>query len=182
MKHTSASGFTLLELLAVMIIIISLATVALIASRQFSSKATGIEAATWFQTTELALEQYQVACGQYPPQTNSEALLPYDASEGCATGTTLGSFFLESERERVADVRYFAIAREIDPAGCIGYHLGIELADDEDSRLAADSDISTTALPAGFVACQTGGLTPSGINGADPVYDVVRPSALQPAL
>lgn len=182
MKSSLSRGFTVIELLMVVAIIGVLAAIVVINAKPFRDRATGIEAASWAQTAELILEQYRVACGQYPPQTNNDPGLPYDAVVGCASGTSLGSFAIEPERANLASVQYFPIARDVDPETCVGYHLGIELEDATDARLSEDADVSTFALPAGFTACLSAGAGyPPGISGTDPTYDLIRPAALKSA-
>ncbi len=182
MKNTKKLGFTLLELLIVVAIIGGLAAVVVVNSQLFRNKATGIEAATWMQTAELALEQYRIACEQYPPQSGGGSSLPYSASSRCAPGVTLGDFLLPAEQANLSDLLYFPIARSGDVSDCIGYHLGVVLDDASDPRLDSDDDINTTSLPDGFAACISDGAAPLGIDGSDPTFDSMQPSALSSAL
>jgi len=94
----------------------------------------------------------------------------------------LGDFLLPAEQSKLSDVLYFPVARQGDDSDCIGYHLGVILDDADDQRLSSDDDASTMSLPDGFAACTSDGMTPLGINGSDPVFDSVHPSALSSSL
>lgn len=175
-------GFTLIELIVVVTILAVVSVVVVVSVARVRQQTIAIQAASLMQSLSLALEQYQLGCGQYPPQDGSGQSLSYEVSAGCANGVTLGSFVPEFEREDYQSIMYVPVARSVDPDLCIGYHMGTLLGDVSDERLDTDADASTEVLPSGLVICLSQGAPSAGIDGADPVLDYVTPRALEGSL
>ncbi len=171
-------GFSLVELLVVVGFVGFLATGIFFGDIfSFRKRANEVKDQSVFQLAELALEQYANLCGQYPPQMGGSDTFPLEANEGCPSGTTLADLISVGEAEDMSSLLYVPYA-SLSPTNCVGYHLATVL-DADNSLLEEDHDVDSAVQPEGVTHCVTDASVLDGINGADPVYDIMKPAALR---
>ena len=146
MKHKlSQKGFTLLELLvvlAIMMILIGLVLIGLVRAR---AHARDEERVTSVQTIALALQQYHDVCRVYPNE------LRFNATCDALAPAKLGSFIsnIDSYNVNEPTSRYGYIPLAYDGSTtdiCSGYHLYVRLENDR-AGAAAGARFDATTVP-----------------------------------
>lgn len=171
-------GLTLVEILVVVSLIAFLATGIFFGDIfSFRKKANEIKEQSVFQLAELVIEQYANLCGQYPPQVDGGTSLPFTASKGCPPGTTLANLISASEEQDMAGLLYVPYA-SVYADNCVGYHLAITVGADS-ALLKEDHDVDSSMEPEGVTHCVADASTLGGIDGSDPVYDIMKPASLR---
>jgi len=151
-----ADGFTLLELLIVVAIIILVLSVILSNSDNPKSSARDSVKITQLQNVVILLEQYRSQCGSYPSDFSS----PINAGSPECFGQSFSDY---SGSPDVANIQYVALANG-PISRCNGYHVGISL-EKERSDHKKDDDFNSSSLPAAWPSLCTG--SSAGFNGGD---------------
>lgn len=172
MKRTTFfAGFTVLEFLIVLAIILILVSIALVGLVPAREKALDEKQITELKTVALGLEQFAQACGGYP------AIM--SASTACGqTGNNLGQFIPELDTYKFNDpdsvFRYVPLAITDESDVCVGFHLGTELRNPTIGTLS-NGDKNFNSLGAGgwYTICDDA--TGAGFDGATAnMFDIVR--------
>lgn len=163
-------GFTALELLVVLAIIGILMSIALVGIDLSRERSRDNVRISDIQLITLALEQYQEACRQYPAEIYG-TLAP--TGGGCPSGVNWYSFMPEGETPVGPDgvqYKYAGIQGFVGSPRCVGYHLGVELEQNNNKYLTSDDDGNTTASP----PCGGNGFQGDEAIVGDPIYDVIQ--------
>lgn len=173
-------GFTVLEFLVVITmigIIIAIAFASLSLSR---SRSRDDQRVAKVQQVSVALEEFYKECKEYP--------LTLTASYPCGqTGKTLGSFIGDIDNtvfnQSTSEYHYIPLSfsGQTIGAGCTGYHLGVQLENQNNSFASRDSEVDSTSQSQSVVFCTSSALTTqtlltlNGFNGTAPgMYDIRR--------
>jgi type II secretory pathway pseudopilin PulG len=146
-------GFTVLEFLVVIAIIIILISIALAGLNTSREKAIDEKKATDIKTIVLGLEQYHQVCNEYPSSL--------DENESCSDNTLSGGNSLKDYIPELAklsatpDLLYVPLT--FDPTGtsCDGFHIGVLLKNTVGTIKAGDSDFNSQTLPNNVYACSS---------------------------
>lgn len=173
-------GFSLVEIVVVVGILAILTTFIVVPNLK-SVRSNSLDKSNLIivDSLILSLEDYYQTCGQYPPLVEPSPAVTVNSGTGCPPGTTFEDLISVSERADYQLIRYVPIANLSEPEKCIGYHLGVELSSNS-SYLEEDDDLDTdNSLPANFTYCNLFVETGEGLDGLDPVYDIVWPSSFR---
>ncbi len=149
-------GFTLIELIVVIALITVLATLVISNVRKHRMKARDHVRVADIDKIRIALEQYKLACGEYPERLES------DVNNGCAYGQKLSNFLphipvnpqyndnpsvkLQVSSNSDSQIKggintYLYSALSNQPSGkCYDYHLGVFFESSKNSFLENDHD------------------------------------------
>ncbi len=157
-QKKSAPGFTVLEFLIVLAIMLVLIAIALPGLQQSRVKAEDEKRITDLRTITLGLEQYKQLCEQYPATLNPNESC-YDLG-----GKTLADYIPDLQKLLSAQTpplfNYVPLTYENNNTECTGFHISVQLRDSNQNTTAAgDQNFDSTALP----VCS--GSNVSGING-----------------
>lgn len=158
----SMPGFTVLEFLIVLAIMLILIAIALPGLQQSRAKAEDEKRITDLRTITLGLEQYKQLCEEYPRSL--------DPNEACSDS------LLNPSQKKLADYipdlqkllsaqtpslfNYVPLTYENNNTECTGFHISVQLRDSNQNTTAAgDQNFDSTALS----VCS--GSNVSGFNG-----------------
>jgi len=124
------TGFTLIELLVVIAIMLILMTIVLTSLNKNKDLATDQARVADLQTIRLALEEYRVACFEYPNKIYN------NASNGrCPEGITFSSFLPQVPTDNGTDYQYVGLSN-IAVGKCYDYYISAQMiygAEDDDT-------------------------------------------------
>jgi prepilin-type N-terminal cleavage/methylation domain-containing protein len=119
-QKKSAPGFTVLEFLIVLAIMLVLIAIALPGLQQSRAKAEDEKRITDLRTIALGLEQYKQVCEEYP--------YSLDPSQPCE-GKTLADFIPDLAKLNLSKLFKYVPLSYGDGDDCIGFHIGVTLRD-----------------------------------------------------
>lgn len=175
MKNKSHSGFTVLEFLIVVAIIIILIAIILPNLQLTREKSLDERHVTDLKTISLELEQFKQACGSYPAKMEAMTVCGNDAN------STLEKYIPEIAQYNFSDstnpyyINYAPFSVSANDPMCVAFHLGITLKSKTTGIFAnGDSNVNSATDPNfPYVPCPDSfGTT---INGTDEyTYDIFK--------
>lgn len=177
----TSSGFTVLEFLIVLAIIIILIAIALPALERARTRSYNEKIVTDLKSMALGLEQFKQSCGEYPATISADA--PCGDSEKNSE-ITLRNFipmindysFNSSDPGKVADIQYFRFSTG-NATFCTGFHIGAQLRGNGENSSNYDSFLGDMNFDSrDFDPCTVGNSAPgSGFDGeSSGIFDIVR--------
>lgn len=175
----TSSGFTVLEFLIVLAIIIILVAIALPALERARTRSYNEKIVTDLKSMALGLEQFKQSCGEYPAEISADVECNDEDRE-----ITLRNFipmindysFNSSDPGKVADIQYFRFSTG-NATFCTGFHIGAQLRNNGDNDLNFDSFLGDMNFDSrDFDPCTVGNSAPgSGFDGeSSGIFDIVR--------
>lgn len=178
----TSSGFTVLEFLIVLAIIIILVAIALPALERARTRSYNEKIVTDLKSMALGLEQFKQSCGEYPATISADA--PCGDGEK-NSGITLRNFipmindysFNSPDPSKVANIQYFRFSTG-NATFCTGFHIGAQLRNNGTNDSNFDSFLGDMNFNSErFTECGVGGVTgSSGFDGSNDrgIFDIVR--------
>lgn len=171
LKNIKAKGFTVLEFLIVLAIILLLIAIILPNLQKSREKSVEEKKVSDIKIVALGLEQYKQICGSYPEKIEKLATCPQMNSE-----TNLGTFIPELDKLQFSvgssEYLYYPISlNPIDTNECTGYHLAVKLGHDitGTNLSVGDKNFDSRTAP----SC--GNTSAVGFDGNDPaIFDIAR--------
>lgn len=173
-EKKSAPGFTVLEFLIVLAIMLVLIAIALPGLQQSRAKAEDEKRITDLRTITLGLEQYKQICEEYP--------YSLDPDQSCFDSTlnlsnkNLSDYIPDLVKLNATGLfKYTPLSYSGGSGDCIGFHIGVTLRNEvQQTTLVGDQNFNSTVAPTEICSTASGDYS-SGFDGnTEGLFDLHR--------
>ncbi len=171
-KKTSG-GFTVLEFLVVLAIIIILISIALPSLERARVKSHNEKMVTDVKTMVLGIEQFKQVCGRYPKLDDVDEVCN-DDNENITVREfipMIGDYQKSFNEEEQGTLYYYRFGTN---GVCHGFHLGIRLEDSGDQVYAFSGDENERSDLEGFEACGENAQGTAFDGSVGNIFDIMR--------